>query len=182
MNTERIELHRLCGLSDRPMNGTSWHDAIIAGLPAKAVRRTAEAIGVQDTELADLLGIHTDMLDDKTSSLPRDVSNFLYRIALALTRAIAKNGGDADKAAHWLRNAEPTIKNYIPILLLQSHIGAEYVFACIERMESPKDKLVHQDEAPDVGTTEFAHRFEGEDEPAEEDGEGNPFALVTDDN
>lgn len=180
MNTERIELHRLCGLKDRPTNGTSWHDAIIAGLPAKSVRRTAEAIGVQAPELADLLGIAPEMLEDQTAALPRDVSNFLYRIGLALTRAIAKNGGDADKAAHWLRTAEPTIKNYIPILLLQSHIGAEYVFAAIERMESPKDRLVHQDEAPDVGTQEFAHRFEGEEGEGRDDDEENPFARVQD--
>jgi len=175
MNTERIELYRLCGLKDRPTSGTQWHDVIVAGLPVKAVRRTAEAIGVQDTELAGLLGIAMELLDDEEALLPRDASNFLYRIGLALTRTIAKNGNDAEKAAFWLRTAEPAIKNYVPILLLQSHVGADYVYACIDRMESPKDKLVHQDEAPDVGTAEIAHRFEGE---GDEDDGPNPFALV----
>lgn len=175
--TERPDLSKLCGLKEQPSSGTAWHEIITAGLPARGIRATARAIGVKDCDLCELLGVAESVLEDKEQPLARDVSNFLYRIALALTRTIVRNGGNVEAAATWLRSAQPTIKGYIPILLLQSHIGTEYVFTAIERLEAPKDKVIHQEEAPDAGTAEFEHQFGDE----VEDDEDNPFANLGDD-
>lgn len=173
--TERPELYKLCGLKDQPANGLAWHELVTAGLPVRGVRATARAIGVKDTDLAELLGLAETDLSDKDRVLSRDESNFLYRIALAFWRTIVRNGGDVGLAATWLRSAQTSLKGYIPILLLQSHIGAEYVFTAIERIEAPKDKVIHQEEAPDAGTAEFEHNFADEDEG------DNPFANLGDD-
>jgi putative toxin-antitoxin system antitoxin component (TIGR02293 family) len=164
---ERPDLTKLCGLKEQPTNGTQWHEAVTAGLPMRAVRVTAKAIGVRDIELAELLQIDPETVGSKDAVLSRDASNFLHRIALTYTRAYIKMA-DAEQVATWMRTAQATLKNYIPILLLQSHIGAEYVFTAIERMEAPKSKLIHQEEAPDAGTAEFEHNVVDENEP-------NPF-------
>jgi hypothetical protein len=183
-DVERPELHKLCGLKDKPTAGTQWHELITAGLPARGVQATAEAIGVTAEDLAELLGVPAEDLANGDAPLHRDVSNFLYRVALAFTRTLVKTGGDIEKAAKWLRNADPALKNYIPILFLQSHLGSEYVFAAIERMEAPKDKLIQHEEAPDAGTTEFEHNLEEDEEGGEggehDDEEDNPFARLRD--
>lgn len=176
MTTERPDLCSLCGLKEIPSSGTAWHEIVTAGLPVRGVRNLARAIGVKEADLAELLGVDESLLSDRSQLLPRDVSNFLYRIALAFTRAIVRNGGEVEGAALWLRSAQPTIKGYIPILLLQSHIGTEYVFTAIDRIEAPKDKVIRSEEAPDAGTAEFEHRFdEGDDDhdDAEERGLGD---------
>jgi putative toxin-antitoxin system antitoxin component (TIGR02293 family) len=175
-NDERPELHRLCGLKDLPSSGTHWHEVITAGLPVRGIRSMARVLEVKDTELADLLGVDEATLADKEGTLSRDVSNFLYRIALTLSRTVVKTAGDVEKATAWMRSAQPTLKGYVPILLLQSHIGTEYVFAAIERMELPKDRVIQSEEAPDAGTAEFEHNFDGE----EDDGD-NPFDEEGDD-
>ncbi len=167
---DRPELYRLCGLKDLPTSGTNWHDVITAGLPVRGIRNTARVLDVKDTELAELLGVDEALLADKDTLLSRDVSNFLYRIAVTITRSVVKTAGDVEKATAWMRTAQTSLKGYVPILLLQSHIGSEYVFAAIDRMELPKDRLIRTEEAPDAGTAEFEHNFD-------EDGDDgdNPF-------
>lgn len=173
---DRPELHKLCGLKELPNGGTGWHEVIIAGLPVRGIRATARAIQVKDVELAELLGLDESILEAKDDTLARDPSNFLYRVALAYTRTLLKMGWDEEKARNWLRTAQPTIRGYVPILLLQSHIGCEYVFAAIERLEPPKDRVIQQDEAPDAGTAEFEHQFDEEDED-----DSDPFSEMRDD-
>jgi putative toxin-antitoxin system antitoxin component (TIGR02293 family) len=171
-NEDRPELHRICGLKDLPSSGTHWHEVITAGLPVRGIKSLANVLDVKESELAELLAVPETALTDKDGSLPRDASNFLYRIALAVCRTIVKTAGDVPKATAWLRSAQANLKGYVPILLLQSHIGAEYVFAAIDRMEPPKDRVLPSEEAPDAGTAEFEHNF---DERSPED---DPFASA----
>ncbi len=175
MLTKRPELHRLCGLRDAPANGTSWHEAVLAGLAVRSVRATARALGVSPEDLAELIDFPADELGAFDSRLPPHQSNSLYRIALAFTRTVLKTGGNLEAAACWLRTEQPTLKGYIPILLLRSHVGAEYVFTAIERMVVPVAGVIRSEEAPDAGTVDFEHRMAGDAGVDDEDEEERQY-------
>lgn len=147
MNT--IRLHELLGLRDLPSSGLAWHDLLLERLEQQALRVLAHHLGVSTQDLTDLV---LDAPLEEGARLSRHASDFLYRIARALRQLETAKGGDVDAAARWLRAARPELKGRIPILLLQTSVGTEYVMTAIGRMKPP---VVLADETIDSGAVEL---------------------------
>lgn len=127
------KLHQMLGLADAPANGFAWHDRILEGLPARALRTLASSLGVTWRQLAELAmpgkPVHAKM------TLSPEVSNYLYRVALALRQVMPSVQNNMKRSSLWLRNPNVDLKGRIPIMLLQTHTGAEFVFTAISRMK-----------------------------------------------
>lgn len=146
MNT--IRLHELLGLRDLPSSGLAWNDLLLERLEQKALRVLARHLGVTTTDLTDLV---LDAPLEEGARLPRHASDFMYRIARALRQLETAKGGDVEAAALWLRSVQPELKGRIPILLLQTSVGTEYVMTAIGRMKPP---VVLADENVDSGVAD----------------------------
>ena len=129
-----IRLHELLGLRDLPSSGLAWNDLLLEGLEQKALRTLSRYLGVTVQDLTDLV---LDVPLQADARLPRHASNFMHRIAVALRQLETAKGGDLDAAALWLRTAQGELKGRIPILLLQTNVGGEYVLAAISRIKPP---------------------------------------------
>lgn len=150
-------LGELLGLNEPPTSGFAWHDEVTSGFPKNSVTATARWLGVSPDDVA-LLVENQEMArlaKSKGELLSPQASNYLYRIAVAANRL---HGAIKDEAAcaRWLRSPQPSLRGRVPILLLGSHVGTEYVLAAIARVVADKfDKATAkkssraQSEAPD---------------------------------
>jgi len=128
-----VKLNQMLGLADAPANGFAWHDRIVEGLPARGMRTLASCLGVTWRQLASLA--MPDATFNRHEPLPPEAANYLYRVALALRQVMPPLQNDMKRASLWLRNPNAELRGRIPILLLQTHIGAEFVFTAITRMK-----------------------------------------------
>ncbi|MNR71576.1 hypothetical protein D3C71_22070 [compost metagenome] len=127
-----IRLHDLLGLKELPANGLAWHDLLVQGLPPESLEAVARYLGVEESDVAHLV---LEGQAPAGARLSAHASNFLYRIAKALRELEIALGGRMPEAALWLRNPQVALKGRIPILLLQTQIGADFVLAAISRMK-----------------------------------------------
>lgn len=131
---------------DEPVTGFfDWHDRVSAGLPAAAIQSTADALGVSVADICGLLKVSPSVLrprsaKDTVEPLKPYASDYLYRIARAMTRLMLPLGKDPQACAQWLRSAQPSLKLHIPILLLSTTHGADAVFTAIARLPLPAPK------------------------------------------
>lgn len=134
-------LIELLGLKDQPSSGLEWHDIIAQGFTPVSIRTLAKALRVSPEAVCDLIGVDHAILSrsGKNVRLSLHESNFLYRVAVAFHRLMVPLKKEADCIA-WLRNAQPMLKGRIPVLLLATHIGSEYVYTAISRI--PVEKTV----------------------------------------
>ncbi|KWU24798.1 antitoxin Xre/MbcA/ParS toxin-binding domain-containing protein [Burkholderia cenocepacia] len=132
-----IRLHELLGLRELPSSGLAWNDVLLEGLEQKALQSLSRYLGVTVQDLTSLI---LDAPLQEGERLPRHASNFMHRIAVALRQLQTAKGGDLDAAALWLRSIQPELKGRIPILLLQTNVGGEYVTAAISRIKPPAIK------------------------------------------
>jgi putative toxin-antitoxin system antitoxin component (TIGR02293 family) len=128
-----IKLHQMLGLAEAPSNGFAWHDRIMEGLPARSMRTLASCLGVTQRQLAELAMPGTPF--HRKMTLSPEIANFLYRVALAQRLVTPSLQNSMKRAANWLRNPNAELRGRIPILLLQTHTGAEFVFTAISRMK-----------------------------------------------
>jgi len=126
-----IKLHEMLGLAEAPANGFAWHDQILEGLPARAMRTLASCLGITRRQLIAIAMPNTPF--QLKMKLSPEVSNYLYRIALAVRQGMPAVQNDMWRAAQWLRKPNADLKGRVPLLLLQSHTGAEFVFTAIAR-------------------------------------------------
>lgn len=143
-------LIELLGLRDQPASGLEWHDIITAGFAPSSVRSLAKALHVSAEDICLLIGVDPAILSkqSKTQKLSLHESNYLYRVAVAFHRLMVPMKKEA-ACVSWLRNPQPTLKGRIPVLLLSSHIGTEYVYTAIARI--PEEKIVTPaSQAPDA--------------------------------
>ena len=128
----RPEIHELLGLPEMPETGLQWHALISSGFAVTALSALAEGLGVSDKHLADLLDVKLPQAR-RAGLLGREQSNMLYRTAKALAVAIEAHGGDRVRATEWLRSAQPMLKGIVPMLMLRSPLGTDYVLVAIAR-------------------------------------------------
>jgi putative toxin-antitoxin system antitoxin component (TIGR02293 family) len=128
-----LTLKTLLLLNDDNTANLALHDTVSAGLDPQVIKVLSSHLGVTPKQLQDLAAGGAPLA--RKDRLPRDVSNFLFRVASALAHLEKAMEGDVAKAAQWLRNANPSLKNHIPILLLQSYMGTELVKVAIARLK-----------------------------------------------
>jgi putative toxin-antitoxin system antitoxin component (TIGR02293 family) len=128
-----IKLHQMLGLADAPANGFAWHDRILEGLPGRSMRTLGSSLGMTRRELLELA--MPDELFHHRMTLSAETSNFMYRVALALRQVMPSLQNDMKRSAQWLRKPNVDLKGRIPLELLQTHTGSEFVFTAIARMK-----------------------------------------------
>lgn len=154
MPTERLSLPYLCGLKECPSNTLEWHKAILAGFPKIAISRVAKCLGVSPKHLQERL--NPESL--RSPKLTPRVSDYLHRIAVACVRLSLKTN-TAEELQTWLRTAQPDLRDEIPVLVLETTVGANAVYTLIDRIAVSAPKVEHAQDAPDVDEAEFEHKF-----------------------
>lgn len=151
---------------DEPVTGFfDWHERVSAGLPPAAIQATAEALGVSAADVCGLLKVSPSVLKPRSAKAEAEplepfASDYLYRIARAMTRLMAPLSKDPQACAQWLRTAQPSLRLHIPILLLSTTHGADAVFTAISRLPLPAPK----DRAPEHTPVEPADAAHEEDD------------------
>lgn len=149
MTTQTLKLNELLGLKDQPGGGLAWHERIVEGFEHRAYDVLASHMGVEAHHVQELvdpesLKLKKNTKDGEPPRLSVHASNYLFRIAKAYRELLVCNGGNAEKAYLWLRNHQGILKGHIPVLLLQSQTGSDYVYAAIARMK-PEPKAVESE-------------------------------------
>ena len=132
-----VSLKDLLGLSETPPNGLAWHDTVVAGLPTDRIRAMHDLLKSPGAAVAVLEAL-SDSYPDANATLPAAVSDYLYRIARSLRELLVINGGNLPNACAWVTSAQPALRGRVPLDLLQSQVGTDFVFAAISRIEPVK--------------------------------------------
>lgn len=170
-------LHSLLGLKEPPPNGLAWHAAVCAGLPYRGIKSVARALGVRETDVAGWLGLSAAALTKRRNARRLDVSESdrLYRLARAW-RALLVPLGDEGAARQWLRTLRPELREQLPMELLRTTLGTEFVMTAISRI-APVERAVLYPDAPDYeeglaaerGRNPHLDALEADEEAEEED-------------
>lgn len=125
-----LRIATLLGLAPPPEGLLAWHHAICGeGFPAQAVKVLAGYVGVTVKDLSAAVGV----TPANKKNLNAEASNTLYRIAVVWNELQALFPTSPKDASNWLTAARPTLRGRIPLQLLTSSIGYDYVRAAIER-------------------------------------------------
>lgn len=126
-----IRLHTLLGIKDLPANGMAWHDLIVEGFHPQSLTALASHLSISEEELLANFG-ETIPVGGTRLSIP--LSNVLYRLARALRELQAVNRGDVGAAYGWLQTRQAMLKGRVPVGLLLSQLGTEFVMTAISRL------------------------------------------------
>ena len=111
-------------------------EAVKTGLPVRTFRKTADALGVSDAELARLAGISSSTLTrrKRAGALAPDESERILRFARLLDRAAAIFGG-VGRGASWLKTPNRALDGHAPLSYAETEIGAREVENLLGRLE-----------------------------------------------
>jgi putative toxin-antitoxin system antitoxin component (TIGR02293 family) len=142
-------LYLLLGLKEQPANGLAWHAIVHEGLPYRGIKNVARALAVREADVAEWLGLRPAMLVKRRNARRLDAleSDLLYRLARAW-RALLVPLGDEKAAGQWLRTLRPELRDKLPMDLLHTTLGTEFVMTAIARI-APVDKTIVYADAPD---------------------------------
>jgi putative toxin-antitoxin system antitoxin component (TIGR02293 family) len=142
-------LSSLLGLQSPPANGLAWHGLILEGLPYEGVVNLAHVLEVKEADVANWLGLTAAARKQRKTAkrLSAVESDQLYRLARAW-RALMVPLSDEKETALWLRTARPELRDAIPMTLLETTLGTEFVMTAIGRVATVDRIIVHKD-APD---------------------------------
>lgn len=107
------------------------------GMPASALDRLAEQLGVSLAEVQLVVGIPAATAARKRAAndiLKPAFSDRAFRIARMLTLATDVLES-REKAAHWMREPNRALRGEAPLRLLDTEIGAREVETVLERIE-----------------------------------------------
>ncbi len=111
--------------------------AIRAGLPVTALEHVAENLALEPAEQARVLAVSVrtlQRLGKQRGRLDAAASDRLVRLARIYTDA-AWLFEDDDKAARWLRAANPALDGEAPLALLDTDVGTRRVEAVLDRLQ-----------------------------------------------
>lgn len=112
-------------------------DLVKAGLPLSSLELVKGAVGLTNTEVAELIGVNRrtiSRLSKKKVPLGTVPSDRLYRLASVF--AMAKDVlEDEDFAREWLRTPQHGLGHRVPLDLLNTEAGAREVEALLGRLE-----------------------------------------------
>ena len=131
--TRAATLQETLRLTKVPPNGLEWHKELIKGLPYKSLPALAKTLKVAEKELAALLGLsaRTMAARKKARRLNLAESDLIYAIARAYVRLASYKS--IEEARSWLLSKLETLKGNIPVDLLQTRLGTDYVMSTIDR-------------------------------------------------
>jgi hypothetical protein len=123
-------LPALLGMSPSPESLSDWHERVACGFPGLALETLSLHTGLKPRELTASLQGKTP---PKQRPLSPEVSSGLFRTALAWVALQDLFPGSTAKATAWLRCPQATLRGRIPLNLLATSLGFDYVMAAISR-------------------------------------------------
>src|SRR5260221_5859353 len=124
-------------IAAEPATTTEWVARIRSGLPAASAIAFKEALGLNNEQLASVLGVSrrtVARLDPAKSHLDAVSGDRLVRSA-RLYAIAADVLEDAPAAAQWLKAPQRALGGSVPLELAQTDVGARAVEALLGRME-----------------------------------------------
>lgn len=113
----------------------AWHNRIAKGIPISLFRDLSEKGFFNRPDLAEVVfGTRTS---PRTGDVPLESANTLYRVLVALESARAVFAGDLAKAVAWLSSAQPMLRGRIPLQMLSTSMGYDYVRTALSRVGAP---------------------------------------------
>ena len=115
---------------------SSEHDytaVIAAGLGRETLTACATGLGVSEKELCTALA--RSVPSKKALTLDATVSDELVRVAYVLRVLATQKGFSSKQCWAWLTQACSSLKGRIPVHLLKSTVGTEYVVTAASRIE-----------------------------------------------
>jgi putative toxin-antitoxin system antitoxin component (TIGR02293 family) len=112
-------------------------DLVRQGMPASALDRLADQLGVPLSEIQRIVGIPPATAARKRAAnetLKPALSDRAFRIARMLTLA-TDVFESREKAAHWMREPNRALHGEVPLHLLDTEIGSREVEQILERIE-----------------------------------------------
>jgi putative toxin-antitoxin system antitoxin component (TIGR02293 family) len=115
---------------------TELRTRIKQGLPYRSLESVRERLGLSVPEAATVLHMPPRTLARRRQArkLDPDESDRLYRIARVAGQAISVFGSE-DKAAAWLRRPNRALNGELPVLFLDTDVGAQQVEDILGRIE-----------------------------------------------
>lgn len=144
-----LTLHSLLGIVEKPKNGLAWHDLINNGFSVSQVLSLGQLI--QEHAKEDTLEWFNPLisaLELRAEPVSVHTSDYFYRVARAI-RELYAVFGDVASSVLWLTTANATLRHRVPLALLTSQVGTDFVMTAISRLESSKTASAFpDDEAP----------------------------------
>lgn len=129
-----------------PPNGLGWHKEIKTGLPYRSLLSVAKTLKLSEKDFIQLLGMtpRTAAARKKAKRLGGAESDLIYAVARAYVRLSSFK--PIEDARSWLLAPVEALKGSVPVELLQTRLGTEYVMSTIDRERSAviKTSLDHQ--------------------------------------
>lgn len=117
-------------VEDCPETLEGWHAHVCSGVSVQVLKNVAKLLNVPEKHIAGLV-LETPGMPRK-GVLSREAADFAYRFAKAWG-LLTQKGWAPTKSAAWLKEPCPLLKGRIPLLLLTTHQGQEYVMTAIQR-------------------------------------------------
>ncbi|MCC5612243.1 MbcA/ParS/Xre antitoxin family protein [Nostoc sp. CHAB 5834] len=124
-------LAQLLAVDEPPESLYGWHEVLTQGIHTSSLKALSTALGVTQMSLREFVQVGPGEL--KGERLNEACSCSMYRIADAYLRAKDKLGESRGRL--WLFSQQPSLKGAVPIELLQSQLGTDYVLTAISRIE-----------------------------------------------
>lgn len=122
--------------SGREMSGIELHREIEAGVPGQAIPNLLFALDMSREDFSEVLGRARKTLNElvQRDHLSRADSDFLYRIARAIVRAVSVFG-ETDYAVQWLKEPNEALGGEAPLSLVATVEGDEVLHAELGAVE-----------------------------------------------
>lgn len=109
-----------------------WHLRIAEGLPMQLFRDLTEKGMFPKGALTEI--VFGRRAAPKKEVLDYEQGNVVFRVLVSLERARGAFHGDVSKAVAWLTNSQGALKGRVPVELLATSMGYDYVRTAIERL------------------------------------------------
>lgn len=109
----------------------AWHGHVRKGVAPSCLKTLAKALGVNVSDVNEWATGLTKV--PKSATLAESASDLVFRLAVCLEK-LSEKGFSTQESATWLRYANASLKDQIPILLIRSYHGYLYVSTAIERL------------------------------------------------
>jgi len=110
----------------------AWHLRLAQGLPVSLFRALSEKGLFNRPDLAEV--VFGKRSSPRQGELPLESANSAYRVLVSLELARAAFAGDTPKAVAWLSSPQSLLRGRVPLRMLSTSMGFDYVRTAIERL------------------------------------------------
>jgi hypothetical protein len=124
-------IHKILQVEETPGTEAPWAELVTAGLPRKSFKNLAAMLKLSEDEVAQALAVEPPV---KGAVLSIEASDAVHRAASALVAVYRQTGWMAPVCSRWLQSPNAALKGRVPLELLKTGMGCEYVATVISRL------------------------------------------------